>query len=313
MDNQKKYGKLIDSGFDWLTFTSTPKMDEHLEFQKTALEFVDMLRDSGVKVEEKTINNYEGFKAGETFFGRRTDSAMWRTSGVMSRHVAAFARSAGITPRCTRADLQQTIETAGGETARLGRILADARKMGVGDAKTERQKRAEFYEADVVTGAAFGSRSSAIFCRIYRADLRHPARFSSPALRCEAEFKAERSQQIWEQYYCATNDVALSCSYVAGEFLKRGISEPLQAEFAPCRLPPIGRSGSDEKCVHWIKNTVCKTIARLVKAGYADELTPAIMAALSPVPDVQLRHSSLEAEIQSIDWEMIIHGRSNCC
>lgn len=298
MENLKTYGKLIDAGFDWLTFTSTPRRDEFSDFKRTSLEFVEMLHNSGVKAEQRNIQGYEGYKAGETFVGTRADSAIWRTSGGQSRHAAAFARFAGLEPRCTRADLQQTIETANGETTRLQAILRECRRANIRDSKTERQKHAEFYDAGDIIGLTIGGRASTTYLRAYRADIRHPARFLSPSIRFECEWKGDRAAQIWERYSCATNDVTLSCSYVASAFLEKGITEPIQAGFEPVRLPPIGRKGSDEKAVHWIKGTVCKTIARLVKAGYGDELRPAILAALSPAPDVTQRLVALESEIQ---------------
>lgn len=309
MTKSEKQGKLVDAGFDWLTLTSNPKRPEYEQFKCTALDFIRAMENSGCQVKETRAQGYDGFQVAETFFGTRADSAMWRTSGNLARHVAAFAKANRLTPNVTRADLQQTIEQPRGDTGELARILGTFSRCSLGSEAPQSQKFATFHDSGCVIGSTFGARSSSTYLRCYRADIRHPEKFALPALRYEAEWKAERANQLWKAYQIATDDVTLSCAYVGGEFLAKNIMQPIHADFAPCRLPPLGRRTTDEKTVYWIQTTVCKSIARLVKAGYAKELTPHIMAALCPAPDVSERSATLEASIQEIDWEVFENAR----
>lgn len=313
MQQSNEQGKLIDAGFDYLTFTETPDATGYLEFKGTALDFLSSLEQNGHTVKELRLNGYEGYKTEETFFGARHDSAIWRTSGSLARNAAEFAKFNRLRPRVRRADLQLTIEQPNRGTGELTAILAEIRGRGVGSATPKPQKLAAFMDASDVTGLTLGARSSTTYLRAYRADIKHRSRFQAPAVRYEVEWKGERGQQIWDAYTCAVDDSVLSSAFVSGEFLARGIMQPLQTNAEPCRLLPIGRKGSDERAVSWIKNSVCKTIERLARAGYADELRPYLLAALSPPPLSRELSGSLEAEIQSIDWELIenAHTRGN--
>lgn len=309
MENTQKPAKVVDSGFDYLTLTAKPQHENFQQFNGCALDFISAMETAGCKVEESSQGGYDGFKAGETFWGKRHDSAIWRTSGSLSRNVAEFVRFNAITPRVTRADLQQTLEQPDGDTRELERILRAFRRRMARNQAPKRSKFATFHDAGLPIGSTFGARSSAEYLRCYRADLRHPEKFSLPALRFEAEWKDVRAQQIWAAFEAVQNDVTLSSAFVGGAFSKKGITQPVCADVAPCLLPPIGRTGSDQKTVYWIQNTVCKIIARLVKAGYLDDLAEHVVAALTPIPDVRERCGTLGSEIQEIDWELIENGR----
>lgn len=302
---------LVDAGFDYLTFTSNPKRDDYEQFNHVASAYLAGAEKSGLTVTETRSGRYEGWQAGETFYGKRADSAIWRTSGGLSRTVAQFARAHELRPNVTRADIQSTIEQPDGDTGELGRIFEQSSFRRVGSSPSQCKKHALFYIEGVLTGGTIGSRSSTGYLRCYRADIRHPDKFALPSLRYEFEVKAEKAAQLWSAYFDEVDDVALSCKYVGGAFAAKRVMQPICADYAPCKLPPIGRKSSDQRTVYWIQNSICKTIARLVKAGYLDEIAPHIIAALCPVPEVRELSSSLESEIQTVDWELIENGKNH--
>jgi hypothetical protein len=308
MKNDEKWGKVVDSGFDYLTLTVKPNETHYNAFKKCALEFVGALGNSGVNVQEASRAGYDGYEAGETFFGTRKDGAIWRTSGATSRWVACAVKSVGITPRVTRADLQRTLEQPDGGTGELDRIIAAFDGRLPRSEALRRQKFAAFYDKGIPVGSTFGARSSTSYLRCYRADLRHPEKFDAPALRFECEWKAARANQVWAAFELVENDATLSASFVGSAFAKKGITHPICSDVGVCPLPPLGRSGNDAKTVYWIQNTVCKIIARLVRAGFADELRPHLLAALNPLPETHKRSTSLEADTEEIDWELLQNG-----
>lgn len=311
MKTPENTGLVVDSGFDYLTLTAKPTQPHYEEFNCCALDFIASMQGAGIEVIEKRNAGYEGWQSGETFFGKREDGTIWRTSGATSRNVAGFVRFNGITPNVTRCDLQRTIEQHGHGSAELDRIFNALRgRLAVGS-PSKPQKFSAFYDKNGSVGGTFGARSSTQYLRCYRADIRHPEKFARPSLRYEVEYKSERANQVWAAFEQCEDDVTLSASLVGCAFAAKGMNQAVCAENAPCPLPPIGRKGSDEKTVYWIQNTVCKIIARLVKAGYLDDLAPHLIAALCPVPDVRTISTSLEAEIQTIDWELIENGTNH--
>lgn len=243
------YGKVVDAGFDYLTATVTPKHPDWELFQQLGLQFCSEMENLGHDVKEKQTQGYDGYQVADTYYGKRQDSCIWKTSGTLSRNVAHFLAANEAAPKITRADLQLTFEPETGEVHDLGKLLGRLRKSLVGSATIKASKSATFYNTDVCTGFTLGDRSSQSYLRAYLAGLKHPDRYAPHAIRFEVEWKQERALQIFELYKKGRDDVTLSGGYVAGEFLKYGIKEPLCANLEACNLPPVGRSSGDEKTI----------------------------------------------------------------
>jgi hypothetical protein len=288
----------LDGGFDYLTATTTPKHPDWELFQQLGLQFVSEMENAGHTAKERRFDGYEGWQVGDTYYGKREDSAIWKTSGGLSRYVARCLVANEAAPKVTRADLQLTFEPGEGELLDLGRMLRELRQCDVGASALKRSKSATFYSSDVCTGFTLGHRSSETYLRAYLAGFRHPEKYPLNAVRFEVEWKRERAQQIYQAFTNSTDDVTLSGAYVSGSFLQYGITEPMQAELMPCNLPPITRCASDEKTLHWLTGMVCRVIENMVRKGYGDEIRGPILAALTP-PPLERRHSlALEKERQ---------------
>ena len=294
--NPGEYGKVVDAGFDFLTLTTTPRRSDYHDFQSVALAFLDGMQKAGVEVVEQRFDAYEGFKAGDTYYGKREDSCIWKTSGGLSRNVAQFCKAHQASFHSTRADLQLTFEPNEGIVRGLGELLRGLRGIDVGDTPVKRNKSATFYTTDVCTGFTLGDRSSETYLRVYLAGLKHPERYSPNAVRFEAEWKGGRADQIMHAFTNAVDDVTLSGAYVSGEFLKYGIKEPMQALLEPCKLPGLKRSSSDEKTLNWLTGFVCRVIEKMVLKGYGKELRGPILRALTPEPEERRTSGALEKE-----------------
>lgn len=297
------YGKLLDAGFDYLTMTVTPKMPHWNQFHGTALDYLSGLETAGQKVVEKSRGGYNGYESNGTYYGERGDSRIWQTSGEQSRNVADFVRANQVAPKITRCDTQITVAVEGDEISELGRMLRELQCPSQRSEKVTARKSAAFYEGELATGLTGGHRTSARYIRAYRADLRHPDKYNSPSIRFECEFKSGRAEQVWGIYRQAVDDSVMAASVVGSEFLRHGLQQPLRAEFAPIPLPPIARNSSERKTVNWLVGFVAPIVARMVRAGYGDELRRAFVPALNPAPQSRERSASLEAERNKFTWE----------
>lgn len=286
----------MDAGFDYITATSTPKREDWHDFNAVALAFVSGMEQEGHTVTEVRQNGYEGYKCGETFFGTREDSAIWKTSGGLSRNVAQFAKAHSLAPNITRADLQLTFEPETDGVRDVGAMFRAVHEPLVEDAAIRARTKAAFYGSSLCTGFTLGNRASQTYLRAYLAGVKHPERYRSDAVRFEVEWKSERANQVWQLYGNAVDDAVLAGTYVASEFLKYGVNEPMQAQMSACKLPELGRSGSNEKTVNWLVTTVAKTVEKLVRAGYGEQLRPVFLEALYPKASLVRTSETLEAD-----------------
>jgi len=207
---------------------------------------------------EGKVRGYVGVYAGNLFIGTGTqlgrDHYLLRVSGEEADIIAPLLFHCGA--RCTRIDIQITIDQPAGYSARM---LKDILSLS----RRDQRRQISLIESGEGTDTVYmGNRSSERFYRIY-VKLGEDGNFF---LRFEVEFKGELARAVWRHVeYDASLAAILAAEIDRLGFDSMGVLLRFHAHLAgDLRVKPIHVPASDTATLRWLLHQVVPVLRRLL-------------------------------------------------
>lgn len=266
----EEYGARLD----WATFSALPDAADRADFHAFGRDFMARNFEHVPERTEKRIGAYSGECVSATSFVRRNHDGheMLVATGEESNRLVEEVIIHNAAGKFTRIDSAVTARATRpypNYPERVRAIVGNARrKAGL----EQRQAMGLFDSKHGSTGVTVGSRSSAIYGRIYDWDAKHGDGAKFQLWRHEVEFKAECAQRFVEGYAKEPNR-ALYCATVVKRQMEKWLipCQWLNSSDGP-RLVGGKERTTNQKRLQYIEKVMCPMVLKLCQDGHTEEL-----------------------------------------
>lgn len=267
---------VYDGGCDWLTLTFHAGHEQYIKALTRCRTILVELSGGGEHVKRKSWLGYDGYQSYGLFVGEREDGFIIRASGTEAKLIEKEARAQNWDAKCTRLDLQTTID-AGQKAVDFGRrVQSQAEKSTSIDGRKKATAIARYQVAGRSTGLTLGSRSSERYCRFYDKSAEQRHRIKANLWRCEVEFKGQQARLMYKMLKSSANGFWLACSVVKTTFGIYEIDLECLEKVELSELPSHYSPNDDERRLAWLKSHVAGTVKQLIERGHEKEVREAL-------------------------------------
>lgn len=279
----------VVSGVDYLTLTCprNAPIASRVSVARAATRAAELQGEGKEKARARWYG-YDGWQQGRIFFGEREDGFMVRATSAVANDLAFLLPSADLS--ISRIDVQVTVwyeepammlakemhaaACVSRETRQAARRMKIRLEDGSGDGDT----------------LYLGSRSSAVFGRIYDKHKESSNASYTNAWRWELQVKDELADRLYTEVRSSDLPAAEITRTVGGWFAYRGAGIPGLSDVQDdCTLDEHRPPSDDERSLMWLDRQVKPVLKRLVKHGrFSDILKALDLAELVTIRD-QLR------------------------
>lgn len=268
--------KIYDAGGDWVTLTLGAANKEYDKGVRLCEIMMSELQQTGEDMKPSGLQGYTGFKVGRLFCGTRNDGLLIQATSEVCKYVEEKARQSGIPFRCTRYDLQTTVQTTADDLHYAQRMCA-AVAVGTGDGEGETTRNITAYQnSGIYSGVTIGSRVSGCYLRFYDKSLEQRGGIEPNLWRLEVEYKREKAQIVWDMSMAATRSYYLACSLVPMEFVRVGFDCSWSGSADGVERPTTCHKTDKDKKLGWLENYVRGSVFWLKERGFENEAREAL-------------------------------------
>lgn len=267
---------VYDSGIDWLTL-SFPAGSEEIDRAMRRSELAMMALDQGRNgIKKQSVQGYDGYACYGYFSGIREDGLLIRASGREAKLAETICREENWDARCTRLDLQITVEDRGGENDIGVRVQKEIAAAEAALPEKQRRNLAIYKIRGRDSGLTIGSRTSQRYSRIYDKSLEQRHKIAPNLWRFEVEFKGQQARLMYKMLMQAVSGRWLALSVVKTTFELHGVDMSFVGNSEPLELPSQYRQNDDERRLNWLKSHVNRTVQELKSRGLENEVREAL-------------------------------------
>jgi hypothetical protein len=271
--------KAYQSGIDWLTLSAPMDKGRLSRFHEAMHDLHETVEREGGKPGRFGMSGYEGDKIDGISFGVRSfdNHAVIAVHGAQADFVARWAIESELDAICRRIDPAMVVEFEKpvpfyGEYLRR-RIRAHEKKTG----RATRTPFTLFEKSKQDTGAYLGSRSGAVFPRIYDNDLYHHKKSTHIRWKHELETKGNAALSAWAQVKVSEDIPKLCASMVTTRLKQHGICPPGLPDLEPVPLVGTKPPSDFEVWLVWFKRSACNRANAERLDGHAEEIRAALI------------------------------------
>jgi hypothetical protein len=262
--------KEFDSDLDWVTLSSKAYSEDRAKFLafSRSLQNKAMETHRGVSKEVKAAG-YRGVVIGPVEFKQRAydKHCLIVVKGEAAAEVLRLIQAAGVPYKVTRIDGQATIRYDRGYKDFPTRVAQGIRETRAEKGSSKRQVMAQFTNQDADTGITLGSRSSAVYCRLYDFAAKHLAESRYDLWRFEVEIKDVAVDKFLYEYLNAADKKRCVASMVKSRFEGFGIDLSGMGKMEPLELSGTKPPSEIETRLVYLEKTVLPFLARLAEDG----------------------------------------------
>lgn len=268
--------KIYDAGGDWVTLTLSSKSKEFNKAVSLCEQMLKDMKELGEEITPSGLQGYAGYKAGQLFCGSRHDGMLIQATSGICKYVEEKVRASGIAFKCTRYDLQITVETKE-DNQHYGQKMCAAIVVGTGAGEGETRRRVAAYQSSGdYSGVTIGARISGCFLRFYDKTLEQKGMIEPDLWRLEVEYKREKAQMVWQMSMAATRSYFLGCSLVPIEFKRVGFDVSWAGSCDGVERPTTYHKTSKDKKLGWLENHVRGSVKWLIDNGFEKDARDAL-------------------------------------
>lgn len=261
---------ISDAGVDWITCTQAGRTSGN-SLRDVAEAIVEEEAKRGNDKLSSKLQGYHGKRAGGATFGVRYDGYICQLRGETARD--HWQRLMPHASNVSRLDVQATFRFETPQKDLMRRAFNRARL-----AKMKPGRRPGFRLTwDTKRGQTlnFGSRSSAIFGRMYDKGRESKSELADLLVRQEVEYKSEPAISAANRLYKSPDVRLLAAGLACGEFRDRGIiTHPmLNGEVENAR---VATRSDDARRLRYIRDSLSKTVEKVLRSFTLDEVIDAL-------------------------------------
>jgi hypothetical protein len=259
----------IASGLDWLTASSLTQDNASREFTGFMRYILAREHNQKADVKKLAFGEYSGQQVGgvQALFRARDGHQMLRFFGETTPWYASELMASGVPFKPTRIDGQIT-----------ARFKEPREKYGrTCQNRVERHDKAQGKKThtpiDAYTrmkgdsGITIGSRTSAVYTRIYDWQLKHQKETDQRIWRFEVELKEEAAMNFWHSYRASSEPDKLCAEMVATRLKKLGIDETGFGKLEPRAIAGTKKATEDELKLKHFETAIIPFICKLSDRG----------------------------------------------
>ncbi len=268
------FAESYNASLDWITLSASTEPRRNVTFQRHALELLETMKSAGAKEERFGIQGYEGEKFEGVAVGVRASDGhtVLAAHGRRTDSIAQWAIENEIDAICKRLDPAMTIQYRAPIPYYGAFLNRRTREFEEKKGLKTRKPFTLFEKAKQDTGAYLGSRSSAIFLRVYDDALYHTKKTDFTSWKHELELKGVAALHAWGQFKVSDNRSELCAEWVTTRLKKHGICPRGVEKLNNNPLAGTKEVSEFDTWLEWVGRSACDRMKREMLEGHGPEI-----------------------------------------
>lgn len=268
----------IGAGVDYVRWTAQTDLGREKLLGAGRLLF-DQQRASGFEKGVYATKWYRGWSIGTVSYGEGRQGSILQVSGA-----SAHPASTRLSPediKCTRIDVQVSYALPEDDPDYWRRLQVAALESEAYAALKSKPSLGETGKIGKGYTLTVGSRASEQYGRVYDKGREKESAYPLGSWRHEVEFKKDMAQRVFERFAGVPEKAPWCSAMVRNWFAFRGVPCEWPEDGQALPMPYERRKTDAEAQIAWIVKSVAPTVAKLIEAGYEQELMAALFSKVS--------------------------------
>ncbi len=263
--NATEYTTIVSRGPDWVTLTAEG------EVQGTALmsSFNLLAKEQESRDFKKTPWRFQGYRGfqieGAKCAVRGTDEAILVLTGEASQ--AWYALIKALDARCTRFDIQTTVEVQPPKPSLARHVYLSLEKLNNGNG---RERYIKYISSPTGDTVYVGKRKNTVLLRLYDKSLYFGEEPLGTYWRYEVEFKGTAAQAALDKFKKANDAGEWIGTQVFQEFSSRNVKPVFSVRTSVLNVETAARITTLEGQIKWLERCVSPVVVQLVNDGHVE-------------------------------------------